>query len=169
MHTVSLSPYSAVWPDVFEQARDELVAVMSPLDVGIEHIGSTSVPGLAAKPVLDMLLGVDCLRQVEMRIGSLARLGYDYIPRYERQLPERRYFVRASIASLRVHLHAVARGGLYWREHLAFRDALREDAWLRSEYQKLKLGLAARFALDKSAYQAAKAPFIRSALAGLSK
>jgi GrpB-like predicted nucleotidyltransferase (UPF0157 family) len=162
-----VSPYSAQWPEIFRGLREELLAVFSPLAVAVEHIGSTSVPGLAAKPVIDVLLGAQSLRDIESRIGPLGELGYAYVSKYEREIPMRRYFVKSSPASLRVHLHAVELDSPIWREHLAFRDALRADPDLRARYQALKLRLAEEFADDKSAYTAAKRPFIRSVLAAV--
>ncbi len=166
MPTVVVSPYSNEWPVAFAQAREELTAAFAPVDTHVEHIGSTAVPGLAAKPVLDVLLGVSELREVEARIAALELLGYDYVQRYEREIPDRRYFVKPSLAGLRLHLHAVERGGDIWRRHLAFRDSLRADVSLREKYQALKRELAAKFPYDKSAYQAAKAPFIQEVPAG---
>ncbi len=165
MAIVVVSPYSADWPKLFDVLREELAMVFSPTVVSIEHIGSTSVPGLAAKPVIDMLLGADSLADIESKIVALGELGYTYVPKYERELPMRRYFVKSPEASLRVHLHGVERGSRIWCEHLAFRDALRRDPALRDRYQSLKLRLAQEFAGDKSAYTDAKSPFIRSVLA----
>ena len=162
---VVVSPYSAEWPDIFRGIQEELLGVFSPLVVAIEHIGSTSVPGLAAKPVIDVLLGAQSLTDIESRIGPLGERGYAYVSKYEREIPTRRYFVKPPTTSLRVHLHGVEIGSPIWREHLAFRDALRGDADLRLQYQALKLRLAEEFADDKSAYTAAKDPFIRSLLA----
>ena len=159
-----VSPYSAEWPDLFCGIREELFDVFSPLVVAIEHIGSTSVPGLAAKPVIDVLLGAQSLRDIESRIGPLGERGYAYVSKYEREIPMRRYFVKPPGASLRVHLHGVELGSRIWREHLAFRDALRGDADLRAQYQTLKLRLAEEFAGDKSGYTDAKGPFIQSVL-----
>jgi GrpB-like predicted nucleotidyltransferase (UPF0157 family) len=161
---VEIHPWNANWAAQFVVARDELKAVFAPAAVAIEHIGSTSVPGLAAKPVIDVLLGADSLSAIEARIGALAEVGYSYVPKYERELPQPRYFVRAPAERLRVHLHGVERGCGLWRQHLAFRDALRADADLRDRYQALKLRLAEAFAGDKSAYTDAKAPFIRAVL-----
>jgi GrpB-like predicted nucleotidyltransferase (UPF0157 family) len=162
--TVEIHPWSADWATQFVVARDELRAVFAPDEIAIEHIGSTSVPGLAAKPVIDILLGAGSLAAVEAKIGALGELGYAYVPKYERELPQRRYFVKASAERLRVHLHAVERGCEFWSEHLAFRDALRADAGLRDRYQSLKLRLADEFAGDRSAYTDAKVPFIRAVL-----
>lgn len=162
MSTVIVAPYSARWPALFDTLRDELHEGFAPGAVRIEHIGSTAVPGLAAKPVIDILLGAPSLDAIEARVDALADCGYRYVPEYERELPMRRYFVRT--AELRVHLHGVAFDSPLWRDHLAFRDALRADAELRDRYTALKLALARAHALEKPAYTAAKGPFISSVL-----
>jgi GrpB-like predicted nucleotidyltransferase (UPF0157 family) len=164
MPAVVISAYSAEWSSLFRAVRDELFEAFAPIEVAIEHIGSTSVPGLAAKPVIDVLLGANALADVESKIESLAERGYAYVPKYERELPMRRYFVKSPVGSLRIHLHAVEHGSRLWQEHLAFRDALRTDSALRAEYQALKLDLAQRFADDKPAYTDAKGPFVRSVI-----
>lgn len=167
MSTVVVSPYSAEWPSCFRVIREELLAVISPIAVTVEHIGSTSVPGLAAKPVIDVLLGARSLAEVESNIEALGDLGYAYVKKYEDVLPMRRYFVKSPAASFRVHLHAVELGSHLWLEHLAFRDALRSDPALRARYQSLKLQLAHAFADDKAAYSAAKDPFVQSVIAAV--
>jgi GrpB-like predicted nucleotidyltransferase (UPF0157 family) len=168
MPTVVISPYSADWPQHFHVVREELLSVFAPIGVAVEHTGSTSVPGLAAKPVIDVLLGADSLIAIESKIRSLRELGYEYVSKYERELPMRRYFVKAAAAVPRVHLHGVEIGSSFWREHVAFRDALRADAALCAQYQALKLQLANQFSDDKSAYTAAKGPFIQAVLAAVS-
>jgi GrpB-like predicted nucleotidyltransferase (UPF0157 family) len=152
---------------VFGVVRDALSSAFVPVEAVIEHIGSTSVPGLAAKPVIDVLAGARALADVASRIAALDVCGYGDVRKYERELPMRRYFVKSSVLSLRIHVHAVERGSRLWREQLAFRDALRADAGLRARYQQLKLQLAVAHADDKPAYTAAKAPFIQSVLASL--
>ncbi len=167
MSTVVVSPYSPDWPTQFHAMREALLSAFAPTPVTIEHIGSTSVPGLSAKPVIDVLLGARSLAEIESKIKPLNEIGYSYVPKYEREIPTRRYFVKSLATSLRVHLHAVEIDSRIWQEHLTFRNALRGDANLRSEYQALKLRLAAEFADDKSAYTAAKAPFIHAVLASV--
>jgi GrpB-like predicted nucleotidyltransferase (UPF0157 family) len=166
---VIIHPYSEEWPRIFEQIRQELLTIFSPTNTQIEHIGSTSVAGLSAKPVIDMVLGTNSLSEIEARIASLETLGFGYISKYEKELPARRYFVKSPADSLRIHLHGVEIGSRIWCEHLKFRDLLRTDAQLRSEYQQLKLRLAAQYADDKSAYTEAKAPFIKTVLGILPK
>jgi GrpB-like predicted nucleotidyltransferase (UPF0157 family) len=165
MASVVVVPYSNEWPSMFGHIRDMLVRAFKPITVVVEHIGSTSVPGLSAKPVIDVLLGANSLTDIESKISALDELGYLYVPKYETELPMRRYFVKSPPDSLRIHLHAVELGSPIWVEHLTFRDALRNDSNLRSDYQYLKLQLATRFSDDKSAYTAAKDPFIQSVLA----
>ncbi|MBP6750210.1 MAG: GrpB family protein [Xanthomonadaceae bacterium] len=168
MSAVVLSPYSNYWPQNFERIRAEVLGVFDDAavddePVNLQHIGSTSVPGLCAKPVIDVLLGAASLAQIEAKIAALDALGYGYVAKYERELPMRRYFVRdAEGERLRVHLHGVVLGSPIWREHLAFRDALRIDPALRDRYAALKTELVQRHAGDKAAYTDAKAPFIRA-------
>ncbi|MBK8283998.1 MAG: GNAT family N-acetyltransferase [Ahniella sp.] len=164
-NSVSVEPWTAEWAVTFDARSAELLGAFEGANVVVEHIGSTAVPGLAAKPVIDVLLGAATLAEIESRIDPLARLGYRYVPKYEAELPTRRYFVKSVDGELRVHLHAVELDSRIWREHLSFRDALRGDALLREQYQALKLQLAASFAHDKSAYTAAKGPFIQSVMA----
>ena len=159
-----VSPYSPAWPKLFEAIREELLLAFSPTVVAIEHIGSTSVPGLAAKPVIDVVLGAQSLAVIESRIKPLGDLGYAYVSKYEDELPMRRYFVKSAAASLRIHVHGVEQGSRIWQEHLAFRDRLRADDDLRMRYQALKVQLAEEFADDKAAYTSAKGPFIQSIL-----
>lgn len=168
MSTVTIVPYSNEWPLQFARVQHELLAVFADSAVQVDHIGSTSIPGLAAKPVIDVLLGANSLTAIESKADALECAGYQYIPKYEQELPMRRYFVKPEGQdSLRVHLHAVVLDSSIWQEHIAFRNALRSDSSLLAEYHSLKIELAARFPNDKSSYAAAKAPFIRSALTSL--
>lgn len=137
--------------------------------IQIKHIGSTSIVGLNAKPVIDILLGAPSLQEIESCIGVLEEHGYTYVMKYETELPQRRYFVKAVTMStpFRLHVHGVTIGFTMWREHLYFRDQLRSDPALREAYRRLKQRLASQFAHDKSAYTDAKSPFISAVLAGL--
>lgn len=162
--TYRLDPYDPAWPEAFTRQRDAIANAFGDTRVRIEHIGSTSVPGLCAKPILDLLLGADSLAAIEARIPALAAIGYGYVPDHEDVLPMRRYFVRPAGAHLRVHLHGVVEASAIWNEHLLFRDVLRRDARIREAYAQRKRELFAQHPDDRSAYTAAKAPFIRSLL-----
>lgn len=161
---LTICPYSDEWPQLFKQVRQELFTVFSQNYTQIEHIGSTAVVGLCAKPVIDVLLGVNSLSQIESKITSLKNIGFLYVAKYEKEIPTRRYFVKSPKDSLRIHLHGVEIGSRIWCDHLKFRDLLRSDLQQRSAYQQLKFSLALQYADDKAAYTEAKAPFITSAL-----
>lgn len=130
----------------------------------IEHVGSTAVPGLAAKPIIDIMVGLSGLAQAEARVDALEVLGYEYVPEYEDELPDRRYFRRPATRPRTHHLHCVERGSDFWTRHLAFRDRLREDGRVARAYGKLKVRLAEVHRTDGPAYTAAKSPFIEGVL-----
>lgn len=162
-----LVPYSPTWPLIFQDLRQELLPAFTGVPIEILHIGSTAVPGLAAKPVIDLLLGAPTLATIEARIADLVQLDYTYRPHYEAAIPQRRYFVKDIAGDLRIHLHGVEHRGRLWREHLRFRDLLRADDARRCEYEELKRRLAITHAGDKTAYTLAKGAYIRSLLSAM--
>lgn len=167
MKSVVIAPYSEEWPLQFAEVQAELLQAFGSSPVVVEHIGSTAVSGLSAKPIVDVLLGSDSLHTIEQKVQVLKGLGYEYVAKHEIEIPMRRYFVRSASSSPRVHLHAVVLGSQLWMEHLAFRDALRSSPTLVSQYQELKELLAAKFKHDRPAYTEAKAPFIRAVIASV--
>lgn len=162
-----LVPYSPTWPLVFERLRQELLPVFADVPIEILHVGSTAVPGLAAKPVIDLMLGAPTLAEIESRVTDIVRLDYTYRPHYEAAIPQRRYFVKDVAGGLLIHLHGVEQGGRLWQNHLRFRDLLRADDARRAEYETLKRALAARHAGNKAAYTSEKGVYIRSLLASM--
>ena len=161
---VELSPYSPLWPAVFDVERERLAAFFAGEDVAIEHIGSTAVPGLGAKPIIDVMLGCAALSVVEARIATLEADGYRYVKEFEVAFPDRRYFDKREGQPGRFHLHAVVKGSAFWSRQLAFRDALRADPALAERYWKVKQRSAARFPGDRAAYTEGKTDFIRGVL-----
>ncbi len=164
---VRVVEYRTEWVADFEAERDRLAEVFSGSGAAIEHIGSTAVPGLAAKPIIDVLVGVERLEDAEVRIEPLRALGYEYVPEYEREIPDRRYFRRPSRRPRTHHLHCVEHGGRLWRRHLAFRDRLRASPEKAAEYGALKRSLASAHPDDRTAYLEGKDPFIRRILGAL--
>lgn len=162
---VILAPYDPEWPHRFARERAALEVVFAGAGAVIEHIGSTAVPGLVAKPVLDLMLGVPDLAEATRRIGALEAAGYEYVPAYERQIPERRYFRKPRRGARAYHLHAVVEGGRLWTRHLAFRDHLRAHPGSAAAYADLKHELASR--CSKNEYTDAKGPFIDAVLASV--
>lgn len=161
---VLIVDYDPEWPALFERELALLEDAFAGADAVVEHVGSTAVPGLAAKPIVDIMLGVLDLAEVESRIDALAERGYHYVPEYEAQLPERRYFRKPHDRPRRYHLHAVVREGDFWRRHLIFRDHLRRHAEVAVAYGVLKRRLAAKYGADRHAYAEAKSPFIEATL-----
>jgi GrpB-like predicted nucleotidyltransferase (UPF0157 family) len=161
---IEIVPYDSTWPARFEHERAVLQAIFRSVPVQIEHIGSTAVPALAAKPVIDIMLGADRLAEVEDRIADLVQAGYEYVRRYERAFPQRRLFAKPQQRPRSFHLHAVERASAFWQRQLLFRDFLRAHRDVASEYETLKRRLAADFRADRDGYADAKTVFIEAAL-----
>ncbi len=159
---VELVPYRAEWPARFaEEAALLCTALSTWLVAAPEHIGSTAVPGLAAKPVIDIMAPVLTLAASRPAIQAAQRLGYCYAP-YKAH--EMHWLCKPSPDLRTHHLHLVEHGGDLWRERLAFRDALRERAELMEEYGVLKHELAALHPFDREAYTEGKSTFVRRAI-----
>ena len=164
---IEVIPYDPAWPAKFAHEREILKALLAQwLVADIEHVGSTAVPGLVAKPVIDILAPVESLEVSRDLIQIVKAAGYMYYP-YKAE--EMHWFCKPSPAHRTHHLHVVPRDSALWRENLAFRDALRRDHELAANYGRLKLELAQRFRHDREAYTAAKASFIRSVIDAQSK
>lgn len=159
---VRIVDYDPQWPSMYEEKSQRIIAAAGGWLVDIQHMGSTSVPALAAKPVIDMMAAVANLDDAKQIIGPLASLGYDYVPEYEVELPERRYFRkgRRGAEGDKYHLHVVEEGSEFWRRHLGFRDYLRSHPEAARAYAELKRNLAAVHGTDVDAYTDAKSEFI---------
>jgi GrpB-like predicted nucleotidyltransferase (UPF0157 family) len=159
---VRIVPYDPSWPARFEAERMLLEeAIGGCVTGGIHHVGSTSVLGLAAKPVIDILVGVKDLPSSRAYIEKLADLGYHYAP-YRAE--EMHWFCKPEPSHRTHHLHLVPTGSRRYRAELAFRDALRARPDLADEYASLKGTLAKDFEHDREGYTRAKAAFIENAL-----
>lgn len=159
---IRLVSYDPSWPDRFAEERDALEGVLGGWAVGgIHHVGSTAVPGLDAKPIIDILVGVESLEASRACFGPLAGLGYLYAPY---RADEMHWFCKPHPSRRTHHLHLVPSESSRFRDELAFRDELRSDSQLVSEYSELKHSLAVQFANDREAYTDAKAEFITRVL-----
>ena len=160
---IEVVPYDPSWPLRFETERVLLESVLEPWLAGpVEHIGSTAVPGLAAKPVIDIMAPVHSLAASRPALAAALRAGYMHFP-YQAEVMH--WFCKPSPAHRTHHLHLVPFGSALWRERLAFRDALCADPAVAGEYAALKRRLAADFRMDREAYTDAKGPFVRRVLA----
>jgi GrpB-like predicted nucleotidyltransferase (UPF0157 family) len=127
---VFVVPYDPAWPELFAAERGALEKALEPwLHGGVHHIGSTAVPGLSAKPIIDMIAGIRDLEEARGAFESLAHLGYDYFP----HRPEAHAFRKPGYG-----VHLTVPGSAIWNERLAFRDALRADSELAAQYEAWK-------------------------------
>jgi len=155
---VIIADYDPAWP---VQAAAEITRIRAALGdrlLAIEHIGSTSVPGLAAKPLLDLMGGLRSLDEARACVPMTEALGYHYEP--GDSIPDRIYFNKGPEGARTHHLYLVELGGEYWVRHIAFRDALRANPALAAEYAALKRRLAAEYGSDRIGYTDAKTDFI---------
>ena len=157
---IEVVSYDPAWPARFQAESHELERVLAPWLAGpIEHIGSTAVPGISAKPVIDIMAGVRSLEASRPAIGAAATLGYCYFP-YQPDL--KHWFCKPSAAFRTHHLHLVPVGAPQWIRPIAFREYLKAYSDIAAEYDALKRELALRFRLDREAYTDAKGPFINA-------
>ena len=152
---IEIVEYDPAWPARFASERERLLALLRGAE--IHHIGSTAVPGMPAKPVIDLMALVD---ELDAPIaGLIEQGGYQYPEAFNATLSHRRWLCRPTAAHRTHHLHLVDEP-TQLRRHLRFRDRLRASALLRDEYARLKRELAERTGGDREAYSAAKSAFI---------
>lgn len=182
---VTFEKYNPLWKSQFESIKNELEKSISFLHPRIEHIGSTSVEGLSAKPVIDIMIGVK--DEVELDQIPLLLQGKDYVyyEKYNEDMPYRRFFIKLIDKphqfgfpeiihqadqipeelhnhSLRIaHIHTIPTSSEHWLRHIAFRDYLRSHHDIRDEYQQLKEELSKREWFDGNDYNEGKDPFIK--------
>jgi GrpB-like predicted nucleotidyltransferase (UPF0157 family) len=161
--TVQVVTYHADWHNLFEQERRALHQHIGHLVLDIQHVGSTAVSGLDAKPILDIAVAVASVAMIPQCRQPLWALGY--LDRGDDGSDGGYLFVKESAPDVRTHhLHMVARDDPQWRNYLRFRDILRADETLRTRYANLKKALQEKFSQDRQAYTAAKHAFIRGIL-----
>jgi GrpB-like predicted nucleotidyltransferase (UPF0157 family) len=164
--TLDIVDYDPRWPAMYEAERDRLASALGPRARRIEHNGSTSVPGLAAKPIIDIQISVATLSPLQPLVDALAPLGYVHVPHADDAFCP---FLHRPVAWPHTyHVHFVEAGGLEERRTLAFRDYLRAHDEAAREYEQLKRALAAQTdATDpaaREAYAHAKSAFIERIL-----
>ncbi len=164
---VHLEPHDPRWAGQFTMERDRLLELLPGQFTAIEHIGSTAVPMLAAKPVIDLLAGVGSIGEADALLGSLCSHGYETSAEFNATLPDRRWLMRHASGRRTHHLHLVVFGGDLWLRWLKFRDILRSDPAVAARYGHLKHELAAQHHLDREAYTRAKSAFIGDVLGKL--
>ena len=165
--SLRLVPYDHAWPAQFAAEADRVRLALGTVAVAIEHVGSTAVPALDGKPVLDIAIAVATDADADSCIVPMQTLGYAYRGPYGDD-PRRRYYVRDDETGERmVHVHLYVLPAAAWDQKLAFRDALRADRALAAAYAAEKYRVAESVAWDKAAYSVAKGPFVQRVLATL--
>jgi GrpB-like predicted nucleotidyltransferase (UPF0157 family) len=180
---IVLEEYQTNWANAFEKEKTIIASVLIDFHPAIEHIGSTSIPGLCAKPTIDILVGLDDETQLDQTIFPMIGKGYTYFRKYEPAMPYRRLFAKLKALTDMVppeviglhdefvrgqefislaNIHIIVKDTLHWPMDLAFRDFLRAHADLRDEYGQLKKELSKREFKDTNDYNAAKDSFIKN-------
>lgn len=178
-------PYNPIWKANFDSIQHELLALLKPIRSRVDHIGSTAVEGLSAKPIIDILIGLEEENDLDLIPFLLQGKCYVYYEKYNEDMPYRRFFVAlidrpevlglpAHIApddeipvrlhdhSLRIaHIHSIPTSSVHWLRHIAFRDYLRVHEEVRVQYQVIKEKLALQQWKDGNDYNDAKDEFLK--------
>lgn len=155
-----IRPYDASWPSLFQQEAQTLHDVWGADVYAIHHIGSTAIPGMIAKPVIDILAEVRSLEGIDAKDPAMQALGYEARGAYG--IEGRRYFSKTAAASgVGFHVHAYERGSAHIERHLRFRDYLITQPQLAAEYAALKLSLSDLSGFLVADYTERKAPFVQ--------
>jgi GrpB-like predicted nucleotidyltransferase (UPF0157 family) len=160
---VKLVEYNDEWPGMFEEEKGLLESALRDIGVAdIQHVGSTSVPGMKSKPIIDIAVGVKRLSDGKRCIEPLEGIGYEY--RGDAGVPGRHFFTKGPSESRTHHVHIEPVSGRLWKNHILFRDYLRKNPGARKEYQELKEGLEKKYPEDRGRYTAEKDSFIEKTL-----
>lgn len=157
---IVLAPHTPRFKQLFEEERLRVALALGKLPASIEHVGSTAIPGISAKPIVDILVGMR-KEPLSAAIEPLVGIGYEHVPDAGE---EGRLFFKRGVPRA-YHLHVVLFDGETWRRHIIFRDWLNLHPDLAKEYEALKVDLAARFENDREAYTRGKTAFVERALA----
>ena len=179
---ITIKSYQPAWVDKFQQEKASIVSALTQLAPVVEHIGSTSVPGLGAKPIIDILVGVGQDAELDQTIQPMMAAEYTYFRKHEPAMPYRRFYVRligtegqAPPSKVDIgepfvigqefksvtHIHLLVKNTTHWTRHIAFRDYLRTHPAIAAQYDVLKRALSLRDFKDGIAYNEAKDHFVK--------
>ena len=167
---IKFEKYNPNWQSDFEKLKDELSELIGFINPKIEHIGSTSVDGLSAKPIIDILIGMNDESDLERTIIPLIDNDYAYYEEYNKNMPYRRFFVKHKTLSIPnadeynnrlAHIHILPYNSEHWIRHIAFRDYLRTHQTVKNQYQKTKEQLSNKEWRDGNEYNEAKDTFLK--------
>jgi GrpB-like predicted nucleotidyltransferase (UPF0157 family) len=156
--------YNPQWPTFYESETKLIRGVLGGRILAIEHIGSTAVPNLGGKNIVDIMAGVNSLKEAKQCLAPLKSIGYtEVIPQVDNA--DWYYCLEKSQQTPEYHLHLVRFGSERWKKHVTFRDFLRKNPKVAQEYYVLKKKLAAKYGTDRLGYTEAKTAFIESVIA----
>lgn len=163
--SIEIADPDSTWLEKGKQEEKQLYELLSPFGIGqVIHIGSTSVPNLPAKPIIDIMADVDSFERITDISALLSSYDWHYVPPHLDNKDWRRFFVKVKNNKRVAHLHLMLKGEQRWEKQLLFRDKLRDDPQLVFEYARLKSNLAKEFNLDREAYTEAKTKFVNLVL-----
>jgi len=160
---VQLAPYDPEWATYFNTEADQIKTLLGKKLLGIEHIGSTSIPGMDAKPILDLMVAVNSIDDYAEYIEQLQKLGYSF-RQDNRNEQEHILFVKGPEEKRTHYLKLTTPDSNFWREHVLFRDYLIHHPNRAEEYRLLKHDLLNKFANERSKYTEDKADFIKETI-----
>ena len=160
---VELRPHDDRWPKLFVAEANRLRRALGPVVLAVEHIGSTAIPDMPAKPLLDMMAAVTDGAMIERLTADLAALGYEDCG--AAGVPERRLFAKGPPEQRTHHLSLVPIGAAYWRDQILFRDFLRANGEAAAAYAALKQDLLQRYRTARPDYTDGKSDFVSNVLA----
>ena len=181
---IIIEKYNPIWVKEFKKLKKELASILKFLNPQIEHIGSTSVPSLSAKPIIDIAIGVSKSIELDLTIDPMIKNKFIYYKVYNKWMPKRRLFVglknktnshkfnkiysddkeipHEHIHSSKLcHIHIWKFGTSEWKRHIAFRDYLKEHIKIKDEYERLKVKLSKKNWIDGNEYNLGKNDFIK--------
>jgi GrpB-like predicted nucleotidyltransferase (UPF0157 family) len=158
---ITLVEYNSDWPKAFEKECSLLIQATDGSVAKIEHIGSTSVPGLLSKPIIDIMVGLADFSMADTYVPKIVNLGYTYFPEYEDVMPNRRFFKKLFDGTATHHIHMTEIDSEFWQRHLLFRDYLRRNSETANKYALLKKELAKQGWADSNDFAKAKTKFIK--------
>ena len=166
--TVKLVPHNPKWSELFEQEKQLLKNTFGSTIIAIEHIGSTAIPGIPAKPIIDMNIGVGSLEIARGMKEKFEKLGYVHRPfvlgHTKEELKWQELYVKGPEAKRTHHAHVTVYDNNYWKNDLLFRDYIRNNPVRAKQYAKLKKELAEKYADDRGTYTKNKEQFINDTL-----
>lgn len=166
-YKLEIVAYDASWPQMYQTEKEVLSRAVNRTDVVFEHIGATSIPGLAGKPIIDISIGMEDFSQSHELVKVIQSIGYYYEPDLELEIPDFKFLWKGEKlgGDHDFHTHHISIKPINsnsWKHPLAFRDYLRKHPQEALKYSKLKKELAKRYAIDNASYARAKSSFVKT-------